>query len=127
MYNAEKRRQIEFPKVKDIINNLETQNPDAVFLLCGDNYPVYIHVEQDDSVVSVDNCSLSDMEEYDNVDIVIPIQPVQFHVKKDRLENLLYNSLDLLSKYYTFNEICSEDKGIGITKEELSYLGFKEE
>lgn len=48
---------------------LENVPGDALFYVCGDNY-VYMHQEEDGSVFSVDNCSLSDLEEYDNYDVI---------------------------------------------------------
>ena len=41
-------------------NNLPTE---ALFCVCGSER-IYFHMEKDKSVFSVDDCSLSDMEEY---------------------------------------------------------------
>ena len=45
--------------VRDIINILNTLNPDATFLCDGDSY-FYLHVESDDSIVCIDSSSLDD-------------------------------------------------------------------
>ena len=36
--------------------------------MCGDSH-VYMHMESDGSVFSVDNCSLSDLEEYEEYEV----------------------------------------------------------
>lgn len=41
---------------------------DAMFFVCGDNQ-VYMHMEADGSVFSIDDNSLSDLPEYENFEI----------------------------------------------------------
>ena len=48
---------------------LENVPPDALFYVCGDEH-VYMHLEEDGSVFSVDNCSLSDLEEYADYEVI---------------------------------------------------------
>lgn len=50
--------------VGELCNYLKENIPaDAIFCVCGSDR-IYLHMEQDKSVFSVDDCSLSDMEEY---------------------------------------------------------------
>lgn len=66
MFLPEKRRESYNCKVKDIIRELQKENPEAEFCCCGDNH-VVIHVEKDNSVVSIDSKLLSDLNEYDDI------------------------------------------------------------
>lgn len=50
--------------VKELCNYLRENVPaDAIFCVCGSDR-IYLHMEEEKSVFSVDDCSLSDMEEY---------------------------------------------------------------
>ena len=55
--------------VKQFCDYLQQRIPeDAIFYVCGDSQ-VYMHLEEDGSVSSVDDCSLSDMEEYEDYEV----------------------------------------------------------
>lgn len=55
--------------VKQFCEYLQMNVPeDALFFVCGDNQ-VYMHMETDGSVFSVDDCSLSDLEEYEDYEV----------------------------------------------------------
>lgn len=52
--------------VKQMCDFMQENIPgDAIFCVCGDSQ-VYTHLEQDGSAFSVDDCSLSDLEEYED-------------------------------------------------------------
>ncbi len=54
--------------VGEICNYLKENIPtEATFCVCGSNR-IYLHMEEDKSVFSVDDCSLSDMGEYSGYD-----------------------------------------------------------
>lgn len=67
MFLEEKRRESYSCKVKDIIRELKKENPEADFYCCGDNH-VVIHVEKDNSVVSIDTELLNDPDIYPDSD-----------------------------------------------------------
>jgi len=55
--------------VKQFCDYLRQHVPeDAIFCVCGDSQ-VYMHLETDGSVFSVDDCSLSDLEEYEDFEV----------------------------------------------------------
>lgn len=67
MFNPEKKREFLGPVlVKDVIAELEKEDPDAIFTLNGEE-GFYIHVESDDSTVAFDNEALWD--EYPDADL----------------------------------------------------------
>lgn len=53
-YNFDKIRQGYNISIKDLINELEKLNPQANITICGDP-KIYIHVADDDSVVTLDS------------------------------------------------------------------------
>ena len=59
MYDIKRRKEISGMTVKDIISELAKLPSDAVAICCGDDN-VWIHVEQDNSVVCIDAESLDD-------------------------------------------------------------------
>lgn len=64
MYDPNRWKEFHNLTVKQLCDYLLDNVPhDAELNICGDNY-VYIHIEQDGSVVSLDNCSLDDLPEY---------------------------------------------------------------
>lgn len=72
MYDIYKRRKRLKLKVKDLIKELEKENPEAQITICGDDY-VCIHVERDNSVVTLDNEDLDDCyEEVQNMLNIVP-------------------------------------------------------
>lgn len=122
MYNLDKRRKSYTLKVKDVIKELEKENPEAEFVCCGDNY-VTMHVEQDESVVCIDCESLDDAYEEDcdgseEALYKIPdIEPCDNYVSRQRLLELLRNVTE------TLYENASKE----IRDYELSKLGFTEQ
>lgn len=74
-------------KVKDIAHELQKLPQDADFCVCGDDL-IYIHVEKDKSVVSLDNELLDDC--YENCilesEVLNIISPIEFTVK-DKLRS----------------------------------------
>lgn len=66
MYDINKRREMKDATVKDVKEILEGLPDDAKVYFNGDNYG-YIHIEDDNSVISFDDSSLDDMyDEFDN-------------------------------------------------------------
>ena len=66
MFNPEQWVHCENITVKQFIEYLQKYVPeDAVFFVCGDSQ-AYMPMESDGSVFSVDDCSLSDLEEYED-------------------------------------------------------------
>ena len=59
MYDIKRRKEISGMTVEDIISELATLPRDAVVICCGDDN-VWIHVEQDNSVVCINTESLAD-------------------------------------------------------------------
>lgn len=59
MFDPKKKRQLKDVTVKDVIKELEKENPDARFSVIGDEW-FYIHVEGDGSVVTLDTEDLCD-------------------------------------------------------------------
>ena len=72
MYNPEKRKGYNKVKVKDMINILQELPPEAGICICGDSY-VFIHVEEDNSLVNIDNEELSENyeEDFNYNDIIV--------------------------------------------------------
>lgn len=69
MFNPEQWVHCENITVKQFIEYLQKYVPeDAIFCVCGDSH-VYMHRETDGSIFSVDNCSLSDMKEYEDYEV----------------------------------------------------------
>lgn len=64
MYDIKRRKEISGMTVKDIISELAKLPSDAVVICCSD-YNVWIHVEQDNSVVCIDAESLDDCYDSD--------------------------------------------------------------
>ena len=55
--------------VKEFCNYLQKCiPPEAVMCVCGDAQ-IYMHLEEDESVFSVNDCSLSDLPEYGNCEV----------------------------------------------------------
>lgn len=71
MYDPKKRVHFKTsPTVAQLCKYLQENIPlNATVNICGDEQ-VYIHVEEDGSVVSLDDCSLSDLEEYCGLEVV---------------------------------------------------------
>ena len=66
MYDINKRKTFTDPcTVKDFIKVLQQFNPNAQFLCDGDEW-FWLHVEKDESVISIDSNSLDD--EYEEED-----------------------------------------------------------
>ena len=69
MYDVEYWKHGEGITVKQFCDYLEKNiPPNAIMNVCGDNQ-IYIHLEKDGSVFSVDNCSLSDLPEYEDYEV----------------------------------------------------------
>lgn len=64
MYDIKRRKEISGMTVKDIISELAKLPSDAVVICCGDGN-VWVHVEQDNSVVCIDAESLDDCYDSD--------------------------------------------------------------
>lgn len=62
MYDKEQLVQSLSPTVKELIAALQKVNPDAKVTVCGDDY-CFIHVEEDNSVVNLDNEPLDECYE----------------------------------------------------------------
>lgn len=71
MFDTNKIRESYDVKVRDIIKELFKENLDATFCCCGDNR-IFIHVEEDNSVVSIDNESIDEGYENPLIDQDIP-------------------------------------------------------
>lgn len=69
MYNPEYWKHCKNITVKQFCDYIRKNIPeDAVLHVCGDNH-VYMHMEVDGSVFSVDDNSLSDLLEYEGWDV----------------------------------------------------------
>ena len=64
LYDIKRRKELSGMTVKDVIAELSKMPSDAVITCCGDSY-VWLHVEQDSSVVCIDNESLDDCYDRD--------------------------------------------------------------
>lgn len=129
MYNLAKRRKSECMSVKDLINELEKENPDAEITCCGDNY-VYLHVENDQSVVTIDCEDLDEAYDWETEEILdewwnIPsIEKVEAWMTRERMQELLRETIDKLCQVSLKDKstILSE---LGITEEEQKII-YKE-
>ena len=127
MYNIEKLRMSENLKIKDLISELEKENQEAQFVVCGSD-KVYIHAN--DEVVCIDSENLSDDYNYDerceNPKIIEENQKVGC-ITLHRAYELLQILLEQL-----FPSCSGERETVGIeqleelgfTPDELSDLGF---
>lgn len=69
MYDVKYWKHCEGITVKQFCDYLQKNiPPDAIMNVCGDNQ-VYMHLENDGSVFSVDDCSLSDLPEYKDCEV----------------------------------------------------------
>lgn len=69
MFDPKHWKQCENITVKQFCDYLQKNVPgDALLFVCGDNR-VYMHMESDGSVLSVDDNSLADLPEYENAEI----------------------------------------------------------
>ena len=116
-------------KVKDIIVELEKENPEAIFTCCGDNL-VFIHVEQDNSVVTIDAEDLHDDLGYEDAmdgdinDIPTIEGSKDYYLSRHRyweLLHILINAIYQPCEYEVMREALME---LGYTKEELDYLCY---
>lgn len=62
MYDVNRRVFLPNTTVKQLIEKLNNYPPEAKIAICGDSY-CYIHVEQDDLVVNIDNEDLDECYE----------------------------------------------------------------
>lgn len=129
MYNINKRRTGMDIKVKDIIAELEKENPEAIFTCCGDNL-VFVHVEQDNSVVTIDTEDLHDDEGYEDAmdgdinDIPAIEGQKGYYISRQRFWELLHiliNNIYEPDEQEVMREALME---MGYTKEELDYLCY---
>ena len=64
MYDINKKVNLSNMTVAQVIEVLSRQNPDAGFCCCGDEWS-WLHVDGDDSVVSIDTNELEELYEPD--------------------------------------------------------------
>lgn len=127
MYNALKRRKSNNLTVKDVIAELEKENPDAEFTCCGDNY-VTIHVEDDQSVVTVDCEDLDEAYDFDKEGMTdkwynIPcIAGTKSWIKRERMHRLILQLLNECCTNKTHSEKYIFLEGLGCSKEEINAI-----
>ncbi|MBQ6888550.1 MAG: hypothetical protein IJN54_13670 [Lachnospiraceae bacterium] len=69
MFHPKHWKHCENITVKQFCDYLQNNVPgDALLFVCGDNH-VYMHMESDGSVFSIDDNSLADLPEYENSEI----------------------------------------------------------
>ena len=114
--------------VKDLINQLETINPEAKVAICGDS-KLYIHVTEDESVVSLDH-SIEEDWYYDdkggyfgNEEDIPVIEPIIFdnNIKDNNLYNVI--GIDDLEGT-TFGRFTTHEKALK-AKEMTEANGFE--
>lgn len=114
--------------VEDLINQLETINPEAKVTICGDS-KLYIHVTEDESVISLDH-SIEEDWYYDdkggyfgNKEDIPVIEPIIFD--NDTRNNNLYNIVGIDDlEGTTFGRFTSHKKAIK-AKEMIEANGFE--
>ncbi len=69
MFEPKQWKHVENITVKDFCEYLQKNIPrDALLYVCGNNH-VYMHMESDKSIFSVDDNSLSDLPEYEGYEV----------------------------------------------------------
>lgn len=69
MFDPKQWKHVENITVKQFCEYLQEHIPeDALLFVCGDNQ-VYMHMESDGSIFSIDDNSLSDLPEYDGYEV----------------------------------------------------------
>lgn len=124
MFDINKRKRIDTPKVKDLISVLDTLNPEGNIIVDGlDSF--FIHISEDDNLVSLD---LSDMDAEYEEDFKLKnkkfkrkywaeyLEPEKYnnHLSRKRCLELLKLIKDKLEPEYLIS--------LGFTEEELNYI-----
>src|SRR5574344_1029394 len=129
MYNIKKRRTGMNIKVKDIIAELEKENPEAIFTCCGDNL-VFVHVEQDDSVVTIDTEDLHDDPGYEDAmdgdinDIPAIEGESGYYISRQRYWEMLHKVINGIYEQANNEVLRLELMNLDFTKKELDQLCY---
>ena len=118
MYNIDKYRYSKHMKVKDLIAELAKENPEAEVTICGDNY-VHIHVEEDNSIVTLDN---EDLESDCYPDIPYTEMQAKEIITQDRAINMLKIITENLCMNELSENVLQAYKDLGFTYEETLQL-----
>lgn len=97
MYDIERRKELTGRTVFDLIVALSEMPPDAMVSCCGDSN-VWLHVEDDDSLVCVDVESLDDTyatQEQTPVFIVVPTKSRGDRRRRDRTKSLRKRNISM--------------------------------